>query len=255
MKRSSSSSDAAFRWPEGRRAALSFSFDDARASQVDVGIPILDRHGVKATFYVMLYNVEPRLAQWKAALAAGHEIGNHSLRHPCSANFGFARDSALEDYTLADIEAEIVEANARLQELLGQTPRTFAYPCGQTFVGRGAGCASYVPVVARHFLAGRGFLSEPFNNPALCDLAQLCGAPSDDLSFAELRRRTEAILAEGGWLIFCGHEVGQTGGQTTRSEALEEFCAYVTDPARGLWVDTVAAVAEYVRDQRGKAND
>ena len=39
-----------FRWPKGKRAAVSLSFDDARTSQLDVGIPLLDRHKVPATF-------------------------------------------------------------------------------------------------------------------------------------------------------------------------------------------------------------
>ena len=42
-----------FPWPEGARAAVSLSFDDARPSQVDVGLPIFDRHGVKVTFFLV----------------------------------------------------------------------------------------------------------------------------------------------------------------------------------------------------------
>jgi peptidoglycan/xylan/chitin deacetylase (PgdA/CDA1 family) len=41
-----------FPWPAGKRAAISLSFDDARQSQVDVGLPLLDRYGDKATFYL-----------------------------------------------------------------------------------------------------------------------------------------------------------------------------------------------------------
>jgi len=247
MERSSQSSRQSFRWPEGRRAALSLSFDDARESQLDRGIPILARHGIKATFYVSLHNVEPRLAGWRAVTAAGHEIGNHTVRHPCSVNFEWSRDNALEDYTLEDIEADIMEANSRIRDLLGVTPRTFAYPCGQSFVGRGEACASYVPVVARHFLAGRGFLSEVFNDPSVCDMAQLCGASCDAQPVEELKRLATGVLAQGGWLILCGHEVGTGGGQSTPGAVLDEFCRHVSDPALGLWVDTVAAVGEYVR--------
>ena len=39
----------AFPWPDGARAAVSLTFDDARPSQVDVGLPVFDRHGVKVT--------------------------------------------------------------------------------------------------------------------------------------------------------------------------------------------------------------
>ncbi|MCU1274750.1 MAG: hypothetical protein JWO48_2181, partial [Bryobacterales bacterium] len=33
----------AFHWPESKRVAVSLSFDDARASQVDVGVPLFDK--------------------------------------------------------------------------------------------------------------------------------------------------------------------------------------------------------------------
>jgi peptidoglycan/xylan/chitin deacetylase (PgdA/CDA1 family) len=185
-------------------------------------------------------------------VAAGHEIGNHTIRHPCSANFCWSRDNALEDYTLADMEADILAANDRIKELLGVVPRTFAYPCGQTFVGRGAHCASYVPVVAGRFLAGRGFHGETHNNPALCDLAQLCGSAADGLSFDELRRLADHAAADGGWLVLCSHEVGADGGgQTTGAAVLDRLCEYAADASRGLWVDTVAAVADYVDRCRG----
>src|SRR2546422_8938664 len=41
-----------FPWPGGARAAVSLPFDDARPSQVAVGLPIFDRHGVKVTFFL-----------------------------------------------------------------------------------------------------------------------------------------------------------------------------------------------------------
>ena len=41
----------AFAWPHGRACALSLTFDDARASQLAVGLPILRAHGVRASFF------------------------------------------------------------------------------------------------------------------------------------------------------------------------------------------------------------
>ena len=76
-----------FAWPEGKRAAVSLTFDDARATQLDRARPILDAHGVKATFYVSVGNLEQRLDDWRETLAGGHEIANHSMSHPCSGNF------------------------------------------------------------------------------------------------------------------------------------------------------------------------
>jgi hypothetical protein len=41
-----------FEWPNGKKAAISLSFDDGRSSQVQGGTALLDQFGVKATFYV-----------------------------------------------------------------------------------------------------------------------------------------------------------------------------------------------------------
>lgn len=46
--------DTAFKWPEGKKAAISLTFDDARLSQVDTGISLLNQYGVKATFFLCL---------------------------------------------------------------------------------------------------------------------------------------------------------------------------------------------------------
>ena len=49
---SSFKSKSDFQWPEGKKMALSLSFDDARLTQIDNGIPLFDKYGVKVTFYV-----------------------------------------------------------------------------------------------------------------------------------------------------------------------------------------------------------
>lgn len=116
---------SAFTWPNGKRAALSLSFDDARLSQISTGIPILNQHGVRGTFYVKPSSVDLQLEGWKAAVAVGHEIGNHTVSHPCSGNFLWSRNNALEESTLDAMEDEILRANTYIETKLGVTPRTF----------------------------------------------------------------------------------------------------------------------------------
>ncbi len=86
-----------FAWPKGKRVAISLTFDDARPSQVTGGTSLLDQYNTKATFYVVPSTVNQQLAGWKKAVASGHEIGNHSLNHPCTGNFPWARPKALEE--------------------------------------------------------------------------------------------------------------------------------------------------------------
>jgi peptidoglycan/xylan/chitin deacetylase (PgdA/CDA1 family) len=239
-----------FPWPQGKRAAVSLSFDDARTSQVAVGTGLLDQYNVKATFYVVPSAVAQRLDGWKKAVAGGHEIGNHSLNHPCTGNFAWARPHALEEYTLEKMRSELTEANGQIQKLLGVTPKAFAYPCGQTFIGRGVHTRSYVPLVAELFLSGRGWLGEGPNDPAFCDPAQLTGMEMDGKDFEQILPLLEKARETGQWVVLAGHEMGESGPQTTRLAMLKKLLEYAQNPANELWIAPVGTVAAYIGQQK-----
>lgn len=241
-------------FPNGRQAAVSLSFDDARLSQADVGLRLLGELGVRATFYVMTEGVGQRLGAWQEAIASGHEIGNHTLTHPCSGNFPWSRQRAIEEYTLDRMEQELIGANAAIQQALGITPTTFAYPCGQTYIGRGQSLQSYIPLVAKHFLAGRGFRQEVANDPEFCDLAQLCAYDSDGKSFEELKILVDTAIEQGRWLVLAGHEIGEQGRQTTLVSTIQALCRYCMQRKEEVWIDTVARVATHITSVREQQN-
>jgi len=243
--------ESTFLWPEGKKIALSLSFDDARASQVDAGTALLDQYGVKGTFYVVPNAVKQRLEGWKKAVAGGHEIGNHSFNHPCTGNFPWSRQKAIENYTLKQMRNELILANKDIQELLGVEAEVFAYPCGQTYIGRGANTKSYVPVVSKLFLSGRGWLDEGPNAPQFCDLAQLTGMEMDGKDFEQILPLIENAKKSGAWLVLAGHEMGESGGQTTRLSMLKKLIEYAQNPANGIWIAPVGTVAKYIKGQKG----
>jgi peptidoglycan/xylan/chitin deacetylase (PgdA/CDA1 family) len=233
-------------WPEGKKAAISLTFDDARLSQVDTGLPIFDKYGIKATFYISPDRLEERLEGWKKAAQNGHEIGNHTMTHPCTGNYPAFRFNALEEMTLDQMAREIDGATQVIEKFLGVKPASFAYPCGQTFVGRGKNVKSYVPLVAGRFLSGRKWLSEGANDPAFCDLAQLLAMESDGKTFEQIKVLVDQAAEEGRWLVLAGHEIGKEAYQTTLASGLESLCRYAKDPASGLWIDTVGNIARYI---------
>jgi peptidoglycan/xylan/chitin deacetylase (PgdA/CDA1 family) len=240
-----------FAWPENRRAAVSLSFDDGRGSQLDAGVPLFGELKLKVTFYVVPSAVERRQTAWRAAAGAGHEIGSHSLRHPCTGNFAWSREKALENYTLAQMDKELDEASAAIQRLIGSKPTTFAYPCGQTFVGRGDRTQSYVPLVSRKFIAGRGWLGEGPNDPGFVDLSQVAGVSMDDRELDALRATLDDAIERGQWLVLAGHDIGpQHGRQITRVSLLRALAEYLAAPERGVWVAPVGTVATWIRTQR-----
>lgn len=233
-------------WPDGYRAAVSLSFDDARRSQVDLGLDVIDQLGVRATFYVLPDGVNQDRRGWRDVVAAGHEIGNHTARHPCTANFDWSRHHAIEDLELEDMAAEIADADTWIAETLGVETRTFAYPCGHTFVGRGRDTQSFVPLVADRFVAGRTFNDVALNSPVHCDLAQVSAMCSDELAFDQLHPVLESTLDQGAWLVLGGHEIGHgRAAETTEYATLAgivEWCH-----ANQVWIDTVVDVAGRVQ--------
>ena len=59
----------------------------------------------------------------------------------------------------------------------------------------------------------------------------------------------DEAVKEGRWIIFVGHDIGKRGYWVTA--ALEALCESLQGPARGIWLGTVAEIAEYIRKQRG----
>jgi peptidoglycan/xylan/chitin deacetylase (PgdA/CDA1 family) len=240
-----------FAWPEGKQIAISLSFDDARASQVDAGTALLDEYGVKATFYVVPNSVKQRLEGWKKAAENGHEIGNHSYNHPCTGNFPWSRQKAIENYTLKKMKKELIMANHEIENLLDIKSEVFAYPCGQTYVGSGKNTRSYVPVVSKLFLSGRGWLDEGPNDPQFCDPAQLTGMEMDGKEFEQILPLIENAKKTGAWLVLAGHEMGSSGSQTTRLSMLKKLIEYAQNPANGIWIAPVGTVVKYIKAQKG----
>lgn len=236
-----------FPWPDQKRAAVSLTWDDARVSQADVGLDVLDQHGVRGTFYALPSRVEQRLDRWRAAVATGHEIGNHSIHHPCAANYAWVRKGhELECYTVDRMEKELLAANKKLKKLLGVTPTTYAYPCGQTWVGRGASTTSFVPLISRLFEIGRIAGDDQYNVPGRFDFYQVWAISMDNKPFDLIRNEVDTTLEVGGWLVLCGHDIGPAGVRSTTSlKMLHRLLDYLE--TKNVWVDTIATIGGYIK--------
>ena len=241
-----------FPWPNGAEMALSLTFDDGRPTQVTHAIPLLDAFEVKATFYSQPENLRNELAGWRRAVAVGHEIGNHTVGHPCTGNFAWVRYDGvvLESYDLERMRAEIVQANDEIEEMLGVRPVSFAYPCGQTYVGRGRDTRSYVPLVAELFQTGRRWLDETSNAPDHFDTAQVMAMRMDGEDFAAVQRMVERARHSGNWLVLAGHGVGDNPRWGTQLDMLKDLLAYAQNPDNRVWIAPVTEVATFIADQQ-----
>lgn len=238
-----------FEWPDGQIGAISLTFDDGLPSQLRSAIPILDEAGLRGTFYV---NPNERFmaesAGWVKAAQSGHELGNHTMGHPCSKNFAFIAESgrqALEEMAWADMDAEIRGAGERLAELLPEQGRvSFGYPCYQPFIGRGATRQSYVPLVLEYCVAGRG-RGERANDPHYCELGYLWSFPCERMSGAEMIGLVEQVIREKRWGILTFHGIHE--GHLSVSEGdLAELCAHLNAKREQVWTGPVCEVAAWV---------
>ncbi|MBE7218384.1 MAG: polysaccharide deacetylase family protein [Caulobacteraceae bacterium] len=217
------------------RPWATFSFDDAPASVLGAGLPILEAHGLRATIYAC-----PGLAggvtslgrlmdagELRRAAAGGHEIGCHTNSHR-----DLARASSAE--TRAELDASAAGfAAAGLPP-----PATFAYPYGETDVASKAVCASRFSL-CRGIHAGRVTRgSDLAQAPAI----HADGPDGEARALAGLR----AAAARGGWVILFMHRVSPLAGEfSIHPDALARLVA----ATRELGIEPVTA-AEGVRRLR-----
>src|SRR5207302_10657932 len=70
-----------WRGPTTRRA-IALTFDDGPSKPPPAILEILAQHKIQATFFLCGANVDRLPAIARDIAAVGHEIGNHSYRHP-----------------------------------------------------------------------------------------------------------------------------------------------------------------------------
>jgi peptidoglycan/xylan/chitin deacetylase (PgdA/CDA1 family) len=236
-----------FPWPRGARAAVSLTYDDAVPTQ-RVAAGALERLGLHGTFFLTgtAPDLQASRARWRALLGAGHELASHTMHHPCDCSHAWVpRGFTTQDYDLTRMGDELDETLELLTSLGAPPPYTFAYPCGETRVGKTP--ESYVGLVAERFLAARGVearVADPWRDP-LELVPAVDGAKSPD----ELVALVEGAIAKGGWLVLLFHGVGgdhlpvDAGAHTALIEHLAQQREHV-------WTESFGGVAAHVRQQR-----
>ncbi len=115
---------------------VSLSFDAAWTNEdTDKILEVLDKHQVKATFFVTGEWVEQYPKEVKAIAAAGHDIGNHSENH-----------KQMSELPKKECEAEIMMVHNRVKELTGIEMMLFRAPYGDynnMLVGTARECGYY----------------------------------------------------------------------------------------------------------------
>jgi peptidoglycan/xylan/chitin deacetylase (PgdA/CDA1 family) len=102
------------------------TFDDGYEDGYQYAFPILGRHGFVATFFVIAGQIgetwQLSAAQMRELVAAGNEIGNHSLSH-----------KNMMVMTPQRLTVETYGASAIIAGATGIWPKSFSYPMGLTY--------------------------------------------------------------------------------------------------------------------------
>lgn len=242
---------SSFQWPDGIKAAVNLAYDDALDSQLDHAIPALDRLGMKGSFYLTLASQAFRLRsdEWRAAAENGHELGNHSLFHPCSSSPA-GRDwvepwNDLDSMSVEEVRQHLLLTNTVLNLIDGQTERTYTATCGDAL----AGGESYLPAVASEFVAIKARIDGVTPSMDTVDPFSVSVVAPVGLSGEELIALVEEAGALGTMVNFTFHGIGGDHLQTS-IEAHEELLQYLAENRDKYWVDTFLQIMTYVKTQQ-----
>ena len=180
---------------------ISFTFDDFPRSALLTGGAILERFGLRGTYYTSLGLMGKQAPtgtmflpqDLEAALARGHELGCHTFGH---------YDAS--ETTTRVFEESIVENGRELGRLAtGASFKTFSYPISLPRIRT-------KQRVARHFICCRGG-GQTFNvgSADLNCLSAFFLEQSRD-NPAAIKRLIDENQRARGWLIFATHDVDNT---------------------------------------------
>lgn len=242
------SAGARFTWPGGKRAAVSLTYDDAVASQRGNAVRQLAARALPGTFFLTgkSEDLATHRGEWEALVQAGHELASHTMHHPCDCSHDWVpKGYAVQDYDLPRMRAELLQTLTLLRGLGAPEPYTFAYPCGETRVGKPA--QSYAPLVSELFFAARGVearIADPER-----DSLHLVPAQDGAKSARELIELVDHAADTGGWLVLLFHGVG-ADHLAVSLEAHAAVLEHLDQRRDTVWTERFGNVAAHVSAER-----
>ena len=234
----------------GKQAAVVLTYDDALAGHLDRVAPLLDSLNLKASFYVTAAfpGFRNRTEDWRRLARNGHELGNHTLYHPCDGSLP-GRDwvseaNDLSRYTTEAMLREIDVTNTLLQSLDGKTERTFAYTCGDTATADG----SFKEALRERFIAARG-TSPGIDDPSSADLYNLHTYVANGQSAEEMIGWIRAAQEENALVTILFHGVGGGHDINVPEAAHRELVEYLYRKQDDLWITTLLDGSRHLRKQ------
>ncbi len=236
-----------------KKCAVVLSYDDGLNIDLTNVIPALDSVGLKGTFYISDYfnGLNAQIFKWRAAAAEGHELGNHTIWHPCDGSLpgrSFVKpDYDLNNYDVRRMENEILAMNNILKAIDGKSKRTFAYPCGDIKIHD----SSYLDPLKNDFVAARGVKAEMLPIDKI-DLYNVDCYTMNGQSADEMIALVKEAMATHTLLVFLFHGVGGEHSLNVSLEAHSRLLHFLKQNQKDIWIAPMIEVAGYIKTRQAK---
>ena len=230
----------------GKKCAVVLTYDDAINQHLDNAIPVLDSLGLKATFYLTAFStsMQTRLSDWKKLAAKGHELGNHTLYHPCIGGKGrewVRPEYDMNNYTVQRMIDETRMTNLFLHALDGKTKRTFAFTCGDMKIGD----SSFINAMKKDFVAARAVRNQMHKINEIDLLNVDCYMVNGEAA-AQMIEWTKKAMETNSLLVILFHGVGGGNSLNVSLPAHREFLEYLKKNEKDIWIAPMLDVAEHI---------
>ncbi len=252
-------------WKDGRKAALTLTYDDNRNDHLSIAAPAMTARGLVGTFNVIpgVYTWD-RLPGYQSIPQNGHELASHTMKHrrcdiktpeedPCNYYF----------HSLEELQQDCNEVKAILDPLQkdGRPTVSFTYPGG-------VWTKDTKPIIASQFLSARLSLSgKNVNDPAPPDMYKIkdCyvgygtypGWDNYDFAYGMLTWYMNEALNSQGWVVEEYHDIVWPGYSGLNLQAYYDHLDDLADEVNDgeLWVATQGDVARYIYSRQASHID
>lgn len=229
-----------------KKAAVVLTYDDAINQHLDNAIPVLDSLNLKATFYITGYSasMRARLNDWKQLPLKGHELGNHTLYHPCVGGSGrewVSTDYDMRNYSVRRMVDETRMNNLFLQALDGKTIRTFAYTCGDMKIGD----SSFIGLLKNDFIAARAVRNEMHTIDQI-DLYNVDCFLANGQTAEQMMDWVNQAISKKALLVILFHGVGGGNSLNVLVPEHRRFLQLLKQKEKDCWIAPMVDVATYI---------
>jgi sialate O-acetylesterase len=231
-----------------KKCAVVLTYDDALDVHLDNAMPLLDSLNMKGTFYIIGSSdvLQKRMNEWRIAANRGHELGNHTLFHPCNGGRTgrefVTPENDLRNYTLDRIVSEILVTNTLLKAIDGKEKRSFAYTCGDTKVGD----SLFYHRLKKDLTGARGIGAgmSPIDKVNLDNIdSYMINGHSAEYMIDLVKKASKT----NSLLVFLFHGVGGGHNLNVALNDHSKLLHYLKDNEKDIWITTMIDAAEYVK--------